>query len=161
MIIEPYHAWRWWVMVRVEKYWLGHYLPLKHPFNLEKLFCFSVLMRSVTDIVSYIPASIWAHITCVLLIEILLLCAGVLCPQPPEGDRVHTVNSTRRTGVDHWKDAQTGCKWLNSKQLYLKHNTLNQSASLYRNDEKGTVSYSILLNRKSAEGEYGLCRYQI
>ena len=50
-----------------------------------------------------------------LLTDSLLLSTGVLCPQPSEGDHVYTSTQTGHTGVDHRKDAQTGCKWFYSK----------------------------------------------
>lgn len=39
------------------------------------------------------------------------LFVGVLRPQPPEDDSVHTVPTTRCTRADHRTDAQTGCEW--------------------------------------------------
>lgn len=47
-----------------------------------------------------------------LLINSLLPSTGVLRPQPPEGDHLHTIHSARRAGADCWKDAQTGRRWL-------------------------------------------------
>lgn len=44
-----------------------------------------------------------------VLIAPALSSTGVLCAQPPESDRVHTINKKRRTRSDHWKDAPTGC----------------------------------------------------